>query len=233
MYTVLYICYQISKSQHTYISILNQSLYHLLLLQPSNETSDKFDGCLPVQGLQNNKKPQNKKHYTHHSKRHHHVSEQEVEAPSLILAPPPQSPYHSYTDNGYLQLPFPEFMMSLPDINTIFDAQGLANYLPDISHLTDSQSQSCSPYQSPQPLDFSLNFYNPNSLDKSSLSSMTSNNKLDFNPQSTYKQCIPGHLSTYEDIQYIHYKSPLPTIQQPIMSHQQDYFAIPTLPTSN
>ena len=113
-------------------------------------------------------------------------------------------------------------MISLPDINTIFDPQGLDNYLPDISHLTDLQNQSYLPYQSPQPPDFSLNFYNPKSLDMPSLSSMPSSNNLHFYPQSAYKQCVPSDLlPSYEDIQCMHYKSPLSADQQPIMLHQE------------
>ena len=151
----------------------------------------------------------------------------EEQATPLIASPPEQHPYHVPTDNGYLQLPFPENMISLPDINTIFDAQDHANYSPDNSYYTDLQSQSYSLYQSPQLTDLSQHINYPNGLLIPSLSSMTLSTNVHYQPQFTHKQCIPGHLPPYEDIQYMNYKSPLTTTQQPIMSHQQDYFAIP------
>ena len=184
--------------------------------EPSIETSNKFDDCLPIPDLQNYRKAPNK--------RHHQVEEQ---ATPLIASPPEQHPYHVHTDNGYLQLPFPEFMITLPDINTIFDDQDHANYSPDNSYYTDLQSQSYSLYQSPQLTDLSQHIYYPNDLLMPSQSSMTLSSHVRYHPQFTYKQCIPGHLPPYEDIEYMNYNSPLTTAQQPIMSHQQDYFAIP------
>ena len=119
-------------------------------------------------------------------------------------------------------------MIGLPDINTIFDAQGLSNCLPDNSHL---QSQSKSSLQSSQLSSLSSNH---KSLVMPSLSSMTLRTNLRSHPQSANKQCIPGHvLPPYEDIQCTQYKSPVTTIQQPIISHQQDDFDIPTSSTSN
>ena len=125
------------------------------------------------------------------------------------------------------------FGLGLPDINTIFDVQDLANNLPDNSHYTDLQSQSYSSYQSPQLVDFSQHIYNPESLGIPSLSPMTLSTNVQTHPQSTYKQCIPNCFPPYEDIQYMNYKSSLTTTQQPIMSQQQDYFAIPTLSMYN
>ena len=112
-------------------------------------------------------------------------------------------------------------MVGLPYVNTISAAQGLGNYLPNNSLL---QTQSNIPLQSSQLSSLSSHY---NHLVVPSLSSMTSSIK--YHPQSIYKQCIPSHLPPYEFIQSMHYMSPLTTNQQPIMPHQQDYFAIPTL----
>ena len=92
-------------------------------------------------------------------------------------------------------------MIGLPDVNIIFDAQDLANNLPDNSHYTDLQSQSYSSYQSPQLADLSQHIYNTKRLDISSLSSMTSSTNVQSHPQSTYKRRIPNRLPPYEDIQ--------------------------------
>ena len=124
-------------------------------------------------------------------------------------------------------------MTSLPDINTVFDVQSIANYLPANSHYSDLQSQSNSLYQSPKLADLSQHHYNSKSLVMASQSSMTSNTNLPSHPRSIYKQCIPSHLPAYEDIQCMHYKSPLTTTQQPIMSHWQDYFVTSTSSMSN
>ena len=202
------------------MSILNPTLYCLSFLQPSIKTSDKVDSSLLIESVQNNKIPLNKKHYTYHNERDHQHFEVEVQDAPLIAGPPELHPYHAQTDNGYLQLPSPGFMIGLPDINTIFDAQDLANYLPDNSLYTDSQSQSYSTYQSPLLGDFFQHIYNSKSLVIPSLSSMTSSNNIPYHPQSTYKQYILDPLPPYEDIQCIHYKLPLTTTQQPIMSHQ-------------
>ena len=112
-------------------------------------------------------------------------SKVEVQTQPLIAAPPEQHPYHDHTDNRYLQLPLPEFMINLPAINTIFDAQELANYLPSNSHYTDTQSHSNIPYQSPQLDYFSQYIYNPQGLVLPSLSSMTLSNNLHFHTQSS------------------------------------------------
>ena len=120
-------------------------------------------------------------------------------------------------------------MFSLPDINTIFDAQGFANYLPDNSYYySDLQIQSYSLYQSPQLTDLSQHTYYPNGLLMPSQSSMTLSTNVHSHPQSTYKQYIPGHLPPYKDTQYMNYESPLTSTQQPIMSNLEDCFAIPT-----
>ena len=110
-------------------------------------------------------------------------------------------------------------MISLPDINSIFDVnfQDFPNYLPANSHYTDLQTQSNSSYQSLQLANLSPTIYNPESLVIPSMLSMTLSTNLYSHPQSAYKQYIPSLLPSYEDT------------QQPIMSHQQDYFAIPTL----
>ena len=118
------------------------------------------------------------------------------------------------------------FLTGLPDVNTIFDAQSLSNYLPANSHL---QSQSKPPLQSPQLSSLSSNH---KSLVMPSLS-LTSSTNIHSHPQSDYKhldpksahlptaQCIASHLPpSYEDTQYMYYKSPLTTTQQSIMSHQ-------------
>ena len=110
-------------------------------------------------------------------------------------------------------------MIGLPGIDTIFDVQELTNYLPDYSYYTDLQSHSNIPYQSPQLDNLSQHIYDLKSLVMPSLSS---SNNLHSHPQFAYKQCIPSHLPSYEDIQYMHYKSPLTTAQQPIMLHEQD-----------
>ena len=90
-------------------------------------------------------------------------------------------------------------------------------------------NESYSSYQSPQLADLSQHINNPKSLVTLSLLSMTLSTNLQFHPESAYKQCIPSHLlPLYEDIQYIHYKSPVTTTQQPFMSHQQHYFPLPT-----
>ena len=118
-------------------------------------------------------------------------------------------------------------MIGLPDINTIFD-QDLANNSSNNLTYTNLQSQAYSSYHSPQMADFSQHIQNPKSLVIPSLSSVTSTTNIHSHPQSIYKQYIPSHLlPSYEDIQYKCYKSPLTTTQQPIMSHQQDYLAIP------
>ena len=184
-----------------------------IILQTSNETSHKCDNCVSVQSLQNNGKSLNKKHYKHHNKRHKEISKVELQATPLTAEPPQQHPYHAHTENGYL---------SSPVFETIFDAEYHSNYFPDNSHLV---SQSNSPSQSSQ---LSSLFSHNERLVVPSLSSMTSSNNLHSYPQSAYKQCVPNLLPSYEDIQSIHYKSPLTTIQQPIMSHQQDQLAIPT-----
>ena len=114
-------------------------------------------------------------------------------------------------------------MVGLPYVNTIFDAQGLGNYLPDNSLL---QTQLNIPLQSSKLSSLSSHH---NHLVMPSLSSMTSSINVHSHPQSIYKQCIPSHLPPYEDIQSIHYMSPLTNVQQPIMLHQQYYFALPTL----
>ena len=93
------------------------------------------------------------------------------------------------------------FLIGLPDISTIFDAQDLVKHLLDNSHYTDLQSQSYSSYQSPELADLSQDIYNPKSLDISSLSPMTSSTNVQSHPQSTYKKCIPNRLPPYEDIQ--------------------------------
>ena len=124
-------------------------------------------------------------------------------------------------------------MIGLPDINTIFDAQGHSNHVPDNSNL---QSQSMSPLLSLQLSSLSSHHKR---LVVPSLSSMTSSTNVQSHSQSADKhtnsksahlptaQYIPSHLPPYEDIQCLHYKSPLST-QRSIMSHQQDYFAIST-----
>ena len=177
--------------------------------------------------------PLNMKQYTHDNKRYDQHSEVEVQDTLLIAGPPEQHPYHVQGDTIYFQLSSPVFEMSSPDVNTIFDAQGFSNYLPANSHL---QNQLNLPLQSPQLSSLSSNH---KSLVLPSLSSMSSSTNIHSYPQSVYKhldsmsthlptaQYIPSHLlPSYDDIQYIHYKSPLTAIQQPIMSHQQDYLAI-------
>ena len=114
-------------------------------------------------------------------------------------------------------------MIGLPDVNTIFDTQDLPNYFPDKTHL---QSQSNSPSQSSQ---LSSLFNHNENLVMPSLSSISSSTNLPSQLQFAYKDCISSRFPPYE---YMHYESPLTTTQQPIMSHQQDYFAIPTLSMS-
>ena len=189
---------QINRLLSTHIHFYT---HRVIFLQPSIETSEKPDNSLLVQSLQNNRKAQIKNHYTHYDKGHHQYSEVRAQTPPLIAAPPEHHPSYAQTDNGCLQLPSPVFVIGLPDINTIFDAQDLANNLPDNSHYIDLQSQSYSSYQSPQLADFSQHIYNPKSLDISSLSPMTSSTNVQSHPQSTYKQCIPNCLPPYEDTQ--------------------------------
>ena len=205
------------------MSILNPSLYYISFLQPSVKTSDKLEGCLPVQGLKNNSKSPKKKCYKHRNERHHKISKVDVKTAPLIAAPPQQHPYYAHTDNGYH--PSPVFGIGSQDINTIFDAEDCPDYFLD-SHL---QSQSNLPSQSSQ---LSSLFGQNKSLVMPSLSSMTLSTNLRSHPQSIYEQYILDPLPPYEDIQSIHYNSRLTTTQQPIMSYQQDYFAIPTLSMS-
>ena len=142
----------------------------------------------------------NKKYIRHHNKGHYQLSKVEEQTTPLIAAPPEQHPFHAQADTIYLQLAFPVFVMGLPDVNTIFDVQGLSNYLPG-----NLQSQSKLPLQSPQLSSLSSN---PKSLVMPSLSSLTSST----NTQSVDKpldsksahlptaQCIPSHLPpSYED----------------------------------
>ena len=99
------------------------------------------------------------------------------------------------------------FMIDLPDVNAIFDVQGLSNNFQANSNL---QSQSKSPLQS---LQLSTLSTNPISLVIPSLSSLSSSTSIHSHPQSLYKHldsmsthlptadCIPSHLlPSNEDI---------------------------------